>query len=351
MNLYSGVVRKILFRFDPEKVHHFTFGLIKFTFRIPFIGALVKQFFNNSDPRLSRTVMGIKFPNPVGLAAGLDKNAILYKELSALGFGFIEVGTVTPLAQPGNDKPRLFRLPADGSIINRMGFNNEGVGPMVERLKKNHGQVIIGGNIGKNKITPNEEALNDYKKSFSELFDYVDYFVVNVSSPNTPGLRELQEKGPLLNLLTNLQKLNETLSSQKSIKKKPLLLKIAPDLTNEQLLEILEVVDTSGIEGIIATNTTISREGLQTSPEIISTIGAGGLSGKALTKRSTEVIRFLAKNAKRKMVIIGAGGIHTAQDAIDKLNAGADLIQLYTGFIYEGPALIKSINQALLKEK
>jgi dihydroorotate dehydrogenase len=349
MNLYSGVVRKILFRFDPEKVHHFTFGLIKFIFKIPVVGALTRLAFRNKDQRLEKTVMGIKFPNPVGLAAGLDKNAILYKELSALGFGFIEVGTVTPLAQPGNDKPRLFRLPLDSSIINRMGFNNEGVGPMVERLKKNNGQVIIGGNIGKNKITPNEQALEDYKKCFIELFSFVDYFVVNVSSPNTPGLRELQEKAPLLNLLSNLQKLNDDLAKQKSVRKKPLLLKIAPDLTNEQLLEILEVVEESKIDGIIATNTTISREGLSTSPEIIANIGAGGLSGKALTKRSTEVIRFLAQHAKRKIVIIGAGGIHTAQDAIDKLNAGADLIQLYTGFIYEGPALIKSINSELLK--
>lgn len=290
------------------------------------------------DKRLEREVFGLKFKNPVGLAAGFDKNAVLFEELSDLGFGFVEIGTLTPKGQPGNDKKRLFRLKEDSAIINRMGFNNEGVDAAVERLKKNK-SVLIGGNIGKNKVTPNEEAVNDYKICFEALFPYVDYFVVNVSSPNTPNLRELQDKEPLTQLLGTLQQMNTEKSNPK-----PILLKIAPDLSDDQLLDIIDIVKDTKIAGVIATNTTLSRENL-TSENKSET---GGLSGKPLTKRSTEVIRFLSEKSGKAFPIIGVGGIHTAKDAIEKLDAGASLIQLYTGFIYEGPELINEINKELL---
>ncbi len=293
-----------------------------------------------NDKRLEREVFGLKFKNPVGLAAGFDKDAKLYKELSNFGFGFIEIGTLTPKGQEGNPKQRLFRLREDSAIVNRMGFNNGGVDEAVKRLKKNKG-VLIGGNIGKNKVTPNEEAVKDYEICFNALFDYVDYFVVNVSSPNTPNLRALQDKEPLTQLLQTLQNLNTTKSNPK-----PILLKIAPDLTDEQLLDIIDIVKETKIAGVIATNTTISREGLQS----INRIEAGGLSGKPLTKRSTEVIRFLSEKSNKAFPIIGVGGIHTAEDAIEKLDAGASLVQLYTGFIYEGPALIKAINKKILEK-
>ena len=288
-------------------------------------------------------VFGLKFKNPVGLAAGFDKDAVLYKELSNFGFGFIEIGTLTPKPQDGNPKKRLFRLKKDGAIINRMGFNNKGVQSAIERLKQNNG-VLIGGNIGKNKLTPNENAVDDYSICFDALYDYVDYFVVNVSSPNTPNLRELQEKEPLTKLLQTLQSKNEQRKNSNN-KVKPILLKIAPDLTNEQLLDIIDIVNTTKIAGVIATNTTISREGLQSENKVET----GGLSGKPLTNRSTEVIRFLSEKSNKSFPIIGVGGIHSAQDAIDKLEAGASLIQLYTGFIYEGPALIKAINKKILE--
>jgi dihydroorotate dehydrogenase len=303
----------------------------------------------NSDPKnLSRKLMGIDFPNPIGLAAGFDKNAVLFSELSALGFGFIEVGTITPKPQPGNDRPRLFRLPEDSAIINRMGFNNEGVEQMVINLRKNRDGIIIGGNIGKNKNTPNEDAVNDYIICFKALFDVVDYFVVNVSSPNTPGLRSLQEKEPLLKILFSLQTLNDQLALSKSAGRKPILLKIAPDLSNEQLNEIIDVLHQSKLDGVIATNTTISREDLLTDKNEVLQIGAGGLSGKPLSKRSTEVIRYLAERSDKRFIIIGVGGIHSEIDAAEKLKAGADLIQLYTGFIYEGPALIRKIKKQIL---
>jgi dihydroorotate dehydrogenase len=291
-----------------------------------------------NDKRLEREVFGLKFKNPVGLAAGFDKDAKLYKELANFGFGFIEIGTVTPKPQDGNPKKRLFRLKEDSAIINRMGFNNGGVAAAVERLKKND-SVLIGGNIGKNKVTPNEEATSDYEICFDALYDVVDYFVVNVSSPNTPNLRALQDKEPLTQLLQTLQNKNET-----KPKTKPILLKIAPDLTNEQLLDIIDIVATTKIAGVIATNTTISRDGLQ-SPNQNE---AGGLSGKPLTKRATEVIRFLSDKSNKAFPIIGVGGIHSAEDAIEKLEAGASLVQLYTGFIYEGPALVKAINEKIL---
>ncbi|CAM4096851.1 quinone-dependent dihydroorotate dehydrogenase [Flavobacterium antarcticum] len=339
--MYKQLIRPLLFKYDPEEVHYFTFSLIQKLSKIPGVNALFKSMYEVKDTRLEREVFGLKFKNPVGLAAGFDKDAKLYKELSNFGFGFIEIGTLTPKGQEGNPKKRLFRLKADQAIINRMGFNNGGVLEAVERLKKNNG-VLIGGNIGKNKLTPNEEAVSDYEICFDALYDYVDYFVVNVSSPNTPNLRALQDKEPLQKLLQTLQNKNNTKS-----KAKPILLKIAPDLTDEQLLDIIDIVNTTKIAGVIATNTTLSREGLQSE----NRDEMGGLSGKPLTKRSTEVIRFLADKSNRSFPIIGVGGIHSADDAIEKLDAGASLIQLYTGFIYEGPALIKEINKKILATK
>lgn len=339
--MYKSIIRPILFRFDPEKIHHFTFGSIRFLHKIPGVPALLNAIYEVNDPRLEREVFGLRFKNPVGLAAGLDKDAKLYKELSNLGFGFIEIGTLTPKGQEGNPKKRLFRLKADSALINRMGFNNGGVVEAVERLKKNNG-VLIGGNIGKNKLTPNEEATQDYEICFEALYDYVDYFVVNVSSPNTPNLRALQDKEPLTELLQTLQNKNQTKPKQK-----PILLKIAPDLTDEQLLDIIDIVRDTKIAGVIATNTTISRDGLVSENKKET----GGLSGKPLTKRSTEVIRFLSEKSNKAFPIIGVGGIHSAEDAIEKLEAGASLIQLYTGFIYEGPGLIKAINKKILAGK
>lgn len=341
--MYKFLIRPLFFKFDPERIHHFTFSLIRFLHRIG-LGGVFRSIYKLENPKLERELFGLKFPNPVGLAAGFDKDAKLYKELSNLGFGFIEIGTVTPKPQDGNEKPRLFRLKNDAAIINRMGFNNGGVAEAVERLKTNplqghKNRVLIGGNIGKNKITPNEEAVNDYIICFDALFDYVDYFVVNVSSPNTPNLRALQEKKPLTDLLQTLQDKNNLKQ-----KRKPILLKIAPDLTDEQLLDIIDIVATTKIDGVIATNTTISREGLTSDNKN----EMGGLSGKPLTKRSTEVIRFLSQKSNKAFPIIGVGGIHSAKDALEKLDAGADLIQLYTGFIYEGPGLIKEINKAIL---
>lgn len=345
--MYS-LIKPILFQFDPEKVHYFVTRNLKRFNRFPGGAALSRALWGIKDTSLEREVFGLLFKNPVGLAAGFDKNGEMINELANMGFGFIEVGTVTPLPQPGNPKPRMFRLPADGAIINRMGFNNLGVDVVAARIaeyRKNRPKeqegVIIGGNIGKNKVTPNEDAVSDYIKCFDRLFDVVDYFVVNVSSPNTPGLRELQEKEPLMQLLSTLQQRNS-----KNGVTKPILLKIAPDLTIEQLDDIVEIVTESKIAGVIATNTTISRDGLVTAEPIKNE--AGGLSGKPLTKRSTEVIRYIAERSKGAFPIIGVGGIHSAQDAIDKLNAGASLIQLYTGFIYEGPGLISRINKRLV---
>ena len=338
--MYKLLIRPLLFWFDPEKVHYFTFSLIRFLSKIPGFSSLFKLLYLVNDERLETEVFGLKFKNPVGLAAGFDKNAILYKELSDFGFGFIEIGTLTPVGQEGNLKKRLFRLKEDSAIINRMGFNNNGVQEVVEHLKKNK-NVLIGGNIGKNKLTPNENATQDYEICFEALFDYVDYFVVNVSSPNTPNLRELQDKKPLTELLQTLQ--NKNLAK---LKQKPILLKIAPDLTDSQLLDIIDIVNETQIAGVIATNTTLSREGLQSENKS----EMGGLSGKPLAKRSTEVIRFLSEKSNKSFPIIGVGGIHSAQDAIEKLEAGASLIQLYTGFIYEGPSLVRKINKEILKK-
>ncbi|MES2411918.1 MAG: quinone-dependent dihydroorotate dehydrogenase [Bacteroidota bacterium] len=338
--MYKLFIRPILFWFDPEEVHYFSFSFIRFISKIPFVPGILKSIYEIKDNRLEREVFGLKFKNPVGLAAGFDKDAKCYQELSNFGFGFIEIGTLTPKPQDGNPKKRLFRLKPDSAIINRMGFNNGGVDAALLLLKKNNG-VLIGGNIGKNKVTPNEDAISDYLICFETLFDYVDYFVVNVSSPNTPNLRELQEKEPLTKLLQLLQDKNLVKPKQK-----PILLKIAPDLTDEQLLDIIEIVKETKIAGIIATNTTISREGLQSENKKET----GGLSGKPLTKRSTEVIRFLSEKSNKAFPIIGVGGIHSAEDALEKLEAGASLVQLYTGFIYEGPQLVAEINKKILEK-
>ncbi|TDQ06938.1 quinone-dependent dihydroorotate dehydrogenase [Pedobacter metabolipauper] len=342
--MYS-LIKPLFFKFDPEKVHHFVVKRLDwFHDHFPLGQTILRSSFDINIKGLEREVFGIKFRNPVGLAAGFDKNGEYIEALSDLGFGFIEVGTVTPLPQPGNDKPRMFRLEEDEAIINRMGFNNKGVDTLAERLrllKAKNTDIVIGGNIGKNKSTPNEDAVNDYIKCFDRLFDVVDYFVVNVSSPNTPGLRELQEKEPLMNLLNTLQQRN-----LKHDRSRPILLKIAPDLTNEQLDDIVEIVLETKIAGVIATNTTIDRTGLHTPDKIANE--AGGLSGKPLTLRATEVIRYLSDKSNKAFPIIGVGGIHSPQDAKDKLEAGASLVQLYTGFIYEGPGLVKRICKALV---
>jgi dihydroorotate dehydrogenase len=342
------LIKPILFQFDPENVHHFVTAALKRFNRFPGGAALIRGMWDFEDKKLEKEVFGLKFRNPVGLAAGFDKNAEFIGEMADLGFGFIEVGTVTPLPQPGNPKPRMFRLPDDGGLINRMGFNNAGVDMVADRIaafrrnvKKHQKKVIIGGNIGKNKVTPNEDAVSDYIKCFDRLFDVVDYFVVNVSSPNTPGLRALQEKEPLMQLLNTLQQRN-----LKNGISRPILLKIAPDLTDEQLDDIVEIVQQTGIAGIIATNTTISRDELISKDNLKNE--TGGLSGKPLTVRSTEVISYLNKKSKGAFPIIGVGGIHSPEDAMDKINAGAALVQLYTGFIYEGPGLIKRINKKIL---
>lgn len=339
--MYKSIIQPLLFRFDAEKAHYITFDLIKFLFKIPFVPQIFRAIYHYEHPSLEREVFGLKFENPVGLAAGFDKNAVMIDEFSNLGFGFIEIGTLTPKGQPGNDKPRLFRLKEDHAIINRMGFNNDGVKVAVEQLKKRQSKILIGGNIGKNKVTPNENAVDDYLFCFHELFEFVDYFVVNVSSPNTPNLRALQEKEPLKNLLQTLQ--NENM---KKAKQKPLLLKIAPDLSDSQLDDIVEIVQETNIAGVIATNTTISREGLKSKENLVQEMG--GLSGKPVTRRSTEVIRYLSQKSNKSFPIIGVGGIHSPEDAIEKLEAGASLIQIYTGFIYEGPALASKINRALV---
>jgi dihydroorotate dehydrogenase len=342
--VYKSILKPLLFRKNPEDAHHFTFDLIKKSFNLPLIKNLIEGIYDYQNPVLEREVFGLKFKNPVGLAAGFDKDAKLIDEMAMLGFGFIEIGTLTPKPQEGNPKPRLFRLPKDQALINRMGFNNGGVAEAVERLKNRNSDVLIGGNIGKNKLTPNENAVDDYLFCFEYLFDYVDYFVVNVSSPNTPNLRDLQEKEPLKKLLSEVQKAN-----RKKGNPKPILLKIAPDLTVGQLDDIVEIVLETKIDGVIATNTTIDRSLLTTDARQVEAIGAGGVSGKVLAKRSTEVIRFLAKQSNNAFPIIGVGGIFSAKDAIDKLEAGASLVQIYSGMIYEGPGLIKRINKGLTK--
>ena len=342
--MYKILVKPILFLLNPEFIHHLIFRIIKLASYIPSKLTAWNKIYRINDERLKRELFGLTFDNPVGLAAGFDKDAKLFDELAAFGFSFIEIGTLTPLPQAGNPKPRLFRLPEDHSLINRMGFNNSGVEDAVKRLKKRKTNIIIGGNIGKNKVTPNNEAVKDYEITFETLFDHVDYFVVNVSSPNTPDLRKLQEKEPLTKLLLRLQELNDA-----KPKRKPLLLKIAPDLTNEQLDDIVSIVVETKLDGLIATNTTIDRNGLKTAENRLKAIGNGGVSGQAVKKRSTDVIRYISDKSNNSFPIIGVGGIHSAEDAIEKLDAGATLVQIYTGFVYEGPSLVKKINQGILK--
>lgn len=336
--MYKTLIRPILFLFPPEFIHHITFKTLKILFKIPGIFSLVKAQFSVTDKNLERNLFGLTFKNPVGLAAGFDKNAVLFDELAAFGFGFVEIGTVTPKPQPGNPKPRLFRLKKDQALINRMGFNNDGVEAIAERLKHRKTDIIIGGNIGKNKVTPNEKAVDDYLVCYEKLFEVVDYFVVNVSSPNTPNLRALQDKKPLTAILKALQKANNVKD-----KPKPILLKIAPDLTDSQLLDIIDIVKETKIAGIIATNTTISREGLLSE----SKTETGGLSGKPVSNRATEVIKFLADKSDKAFPIIGVGGIHSPKEAQEKLLSGANMVQLFTGFIYQGPKLVKRINKYL----
>jgi len=341
--VYKGLLRRILFHLNPESAHHFTTSLFHDLLRIPGMAALVRSIFRVRNKKLEREVFGLKFENPVGLAAGFDKDGTLFRDFRHLGFGFIEVGTVTPLAQGGNPQPRMFRLPEDKALINRMGFNNRGVKHMAKQLKNRPKAFIIGGNIGKNKVTPNEEAVKDYEICFRELYELVDYFTVNVSSPNTPDLRALQDKEPLKALLAHLLNLNVELGLPK-----PILLKIAPDLNESQLQDIVDIAQELKLSGIIATNTTIDRSNLESNQNVINQ--AGGLSGKPVRDRSTEVIRFLHAQLKGEIPIIGVGGIHDEASALEKLKAGASLIQIYTGLIYEGPALVKRINKAILKE-
>ena len=337
--------RFFLFLFNPEFIHKISFRFIKILMFFSFNKWLFRSIYSIKDKRLVRDLFGLRFSNPVGLAAGFDKDAKLFNELEPFGFSFIEIGTVTPLAQKVNPKPRLFRLKDDNALINRMGFNNDGLELIVSRLRRRKSNMIIGGNIGKNKQTSNIEAINDYQICFEKLFPFVDYFVVNVSSPNTPGLRDLQQKEPLTELLRNLQLLNN-----KKHKRKPILLKISPDLNNQQLNDIINIISITKIDGVIATNTTIDRGNLKTDQKRTHDIGAGGLSGSPLKSKSNDIIKYLSKKSKKAFPIIGVGGIHSAEDAIEKLDAGADLVQIYTGFVYEGPMLIKQINKAILNK-
>ena len=342
--MYKLFIRRFLFLFDPEKIHYFTFSLIRFLCKVPFFSAIFRAMYFIEDKRLERNLFGITFKNPVGLAAGFDKNAVLYNELANFGFGFIEIGTVTPKGQEGNPKKRLFRLKDDQGIINRMGFNNDGLETAIEQLKKNKGKLIIGGNIGKNTQTSPQNYTNDYEECFKGLHPYVDYFVLNVSCPNVGSHEKLNDKEYLLELILAIQNLNLLEPTQK-----PILLKIAPDLNNNQLDEIIEIVSETKIDGIIASNTSTSRSGLKASKKHLQEIGNGGLSGLPIKEKSTRVIKYLKDTSNKAFPIIGVGGIHSAKDALEKIEAGADLVQIYTGFIYEGPGLIKQINKALLK--
>ena len=342
--MYKLFIRRFLFLFDPEKIHYFTFSLIRFLCKVPFFSAIFRAMYLIEDKRLERNLFGITFKNPVGLAAGFDKNAVLYNELANFGFGFIEIGTVTPKGQEGNPKKRLFRLKDDQGIINRMGFNNDGLETAIVQLKKNKGKLIIGGNIGKNTQTSPQNYTNDYEECFKGLHPYVDYFVLNVSCPNVGSHEKLNDKEYLLELILAIQNLNLLEPTQK-----PILLKIAPDLNNNQLDEIIEIVAETKIDGIIASNTSTSRSGLKASKKQLQEIGNGGLSGLPIKEKSTRVIKYLKDTSNKAFPIIGVGGIHSAEDALEKIEAGADLVQIYTGFIYEGPGLIKQINKALLK--
>ena len=341
--MYKILIRPLLFCFDPERVHYFSLGALNILFKLPFLKLIFQKLFTLNDNRLERTVFGIKFKNPVGLAAGFDKNGKHIQNLSALGFGFIEIGTITPKPQPGNPKKRLFRLIDDNGIINRLGINNDGVYTCADNLKKSNSNIIIGGNIGKNTETKNENAAKDYIENFKILHDYVDYFVLNVSCPNVSNFTKLQDVSFLENLIPKLKIINE-----KKEKSKPILIKISPDLNQNQLHETINLVKEHNIDGIIATNTTTSRENLNTHASKINEIGQGGLSGLPLKSKSTEVIRFIARATNNKVPIIGVGGIMSPEDALEKIEAGATLVQIYTGFIYSGPLLVKKINRLIL---
>ena len=344
--MYKSLIRPLFFLFDPEKIHHFTFSLIKILSKIPGVPSVFRSLFQVNDKKLERKLFGLTFKNPVGLAAGFDKNAVLYNELANFGFGFVEIGTVTPKAQQGNPKKRVFRLKADNGLINRMGFNNNGLEAAIEKLEANKGKIIIGGNIGKNTATMPDGYTADYLACFEALHPYVDYFVLNVSCPNVGSHAKLTDKVYLVELITKVQQANKRFEKQK-----PILLKIAPDLNNVQLDEVIEIVAETKIDGVIASNTSVDRTGLKASEQQLETIGNGGLSGKPIRDKSTHVIKYLADNSNKAFPIIGVGGIHTAEDALEKINAAADLVQIYTGFIYEGPALVKKINKAILKSK
>ncbi|WP_456424345.1 quinone-dependent dihydroorotate dehydrogenase [Lutibacter sp.] len=343
--MYKRIIRPLFFLFDPEKIHHFTFFIIKVIFKIPGIASIFRKIYAVEDKKLEKNLFGLTFKNPIGLAAGFDKNAILYNELANFGFGFIEIGTVTPKAQEGNSKKRLFRLKADKAIINRMGFNNKGVLAAVKNLKKNQGKIIIGGNIGKNTATLPNNYTEDYLTCFQELHPFVDYFVLNISCPNVNSHAKLNDKDYLIELITTIQQENKKLKKQK-----PILLKIAPDLNTTQLDEIIELVAKTKINGVIASNTSVHRENLKITESELEKIGLGGLSGKPIKDRSTKIIKYLAEKSNKAFPIIGVGGIHSEKDALEKLNAGADLIQIFTGFIYEGPALVKKINKTILTD-
>lgn len=340
--MYKKIIRPLLFLFSPETIHRIAVGALKVACFIPGGQALLRAMFTLRHPSLEREVFGIRFPNPVGLAAGFDKNAEVYGPLSTFGFGFVEVGTLTPLPQPGNPRPRLFRLPKDGAMINRMGFNNLGVEKVLANLRCRHTRQIVGANLGKNTLTPNDEAAADYLVSFRKLYDSVDYFVVNVSCPNVAGLSALQNKQNILQILAGLIDFRRGQNDYR-----PILLKISPDLEREHLDEMIDVVIESRLDGIVATNTTTSRAGLQTDPKSVEQIGNGGMSGTPLRQRALEMVRYIHTRTSGAYPIIGVGGIMTPQDALDMLDAGASLVQVYTGFIYEGPTFVKHICKAL----
>mgnify|MGYP001075941249 CR=1 FL=1 len=343
--MYKAIIRPLLFLLQPETVHHLIIYLLKIGFKLPGIAYLVRKYYTVSDKRLKTKFLGMTFDNPVGFAAGFDKNAEVYNQFSKFGFSFIEIGTVTPKPQPGNPKPRSFRIPKDKGLINRMGFNNKGVTYAVQKLNEDKHKAIIGGNIGKNTATPNDQALNDYEYCFKALYDSVDYFTVNLSCPNIKDLNKLQDKNSTISILNKLTALRRSKNEYK-----PILLKISPDLNNHQLDDVIETFNITGIDGIVATNTTVSRESLVTSKKRIDAIANGGLSGAPLKERATEIIRYINEKSQGSIPIMGVGGIMTVQDALDKIEAGASLIQVYTGFIYNGPGFVKQINKAILKQ-
>jgi dihydroorotate dehydrogenase len=345
--MYRRIIKPLFFLLAPETIHKLLIRFLKIAFAIPGVRSMIHRAYHISDPVLETEFLGMKFNNPVGLAAGFDKNAEVYREFQAFGFSFIEIGTVTPLGQPGNPKPRSFRIPEDSGLINRMGFNNHGAEQAALKLKaKRPAGLILGGNLGKNTATPNEEAVADYEAVFRAIYSGVDYFVVNVSCPNITDLHKLQDQDSLEAILGRILEIREEMEI-----KKPVLLKISPDLNHKQLDETLEIVEHLGIDGIVATNTTVSREGLHTSQEKVEAIGNGGMSGAPITERSLEVVRYITKKTGGKMPLVAVGGIMSARDALNMLDAGATLIQIYSGFIFEGPGLAKKINKAILKHR